>query len=695
MKRKLGKFMAFILSCVIALGLFAGCELIAVDKDADMAQVVATVNVDEYGTAENIYKRELVSGYVNYGYQYVSYYGYTLSQTYELILDNLVNNKVITQYSKAQLSEKKDENATIALPEAGSDKVMNDRLNYIKESVKYLDEVQIAEAVYTTQSTFNSMLDSFDEELEDETAEVEDETVTERTVPTVKAVEGEVVDVNYAEEMGLPENTLVDDVDKDDYESWLKSKYVEYCAAETGKPAVATTVSRKKAFKQLVEMFEAYGLIAEGEFDALGKSKQYDITNYLYYYDVLASNIDSLIVANFEDDLTAISEQFIEEKEALWDEYQSAYNTQKAKYEKDLTAYETALDGVTEDSFVLYNPNVGEIKYGYVANILIGFSDEATAALNSYKAAATSNKKVEEYRVSLLDTLVVKDLRSTWLQKGYAEKADGWTEANKNDAQAYKFGDDYVKTAELKSFIGSFVNDTEYKTTTEYTYYKKEGEAKAAWADKEVEDNVYNFNSIVPDENSFVYFAEEYLSLIDPAMVKSSAVKASDYNGYNGVIPGFNDNKEDMLQVIDDILFAFGTDPGSLNNYLGYLYSPKTSATTFVKEFADAAKKLVETNTVGAFEFVATDYGYHIMILTHIVEPSDVYASFAAFEADLETEGTVAYNFKKAKKTANLETLVSNTVTYRIAKYVEGGEKAEQTVTTVEKALKDLIAEEE
>ena len=180
MKRNPGKIMALILSCVIALGLFASCELVAVDKDKDMAQVVASVNVDVYGQEENIYKRELVSGYVNYGYQYVVNYQWTVSKTYELILDNLVNNKVIVQYAKSVLKNVEgsyNANAEIALTKDSGDAVFNARVAYVKESVKYLTDTQIAEAVYGAHSTFNSILDSLDESIENETAEKEDETV--------------------------------------------------------------------------------------------------------------------------------------------------------------------------------------------------------------------------------------------------------------------------------------------------------------------------------------------------------------------------------------------------------------------------------------------------------------------------------------------------------------------------------------
>jgi hypothetical protein len=151
------------------------------------------------------------------------------------------------------------------------------------------------------------------------------------------------------------------------------------------------------------------------------------------------------------------------------------------------------------------------------------------------------------------------------------------------------------------------------------------------------------------------------------------------------------------LDLIDDILFAFGTDPGSLNNYLGYIYSPSTSATKYVKEFADAAQRLVNAG-VGAYEIVATDYGYHVMICTYVVEPTasddDVIGATAEteFKNSINTEGTTAYKFKKSKEASNLEKLVSDTVTFNIAKYIDKNDDA-YAVKKEYKTLKNLIEE--
>jgi len=680
MKRKLSKFMALVLSCVVALGLFASCELIGVNTDKDMDQVVAEVEVNVEGYTvqnfeKNIYKRELVSGYVNYGYQYVTSYGYTLSQTYNLILDNLANNKVIVQYAKSQM-DKVNATAKFEAEDKGN-AVRADRIAYINDSVKYLSDAQIKEAQYNALASVNALLDSFDENKQEETAkEVEDETITERTVPTVKAAEGELVDEEYAKKNGLDKDTTVEELaDKDAYKNWLGNKYASYASAEikdkeegTNKPAIATTASRKSAFDEVVEMFSTYGLISSEEkgTDSVYGDDRYNFTNYTYYLDMLASNVDALIIENYEEQLSAASKTGIDA--GLWDEYKAAYYTQKAKYENDLTAYESALDAWTEDSIpVLYHPNVGE-KYGFVANILIGFSDEATAALNAFKAKATTNAQIETYRNELLKTLVVKDLRATWLQKGYAD-VEGTTATFKSD---------YVKTDKLNTFIGTFEDNSKYETKKEFSYFYAEGATDPAWGEKEVENNTYAFTNIVPTEMSFDTFKTNYLSLL-----------------------GINSNKGTGatvdLDLIDDILFAFGTDPGSLNNYLGYVYSPSTSATTYVKEFADAAQRLVEAG-VGAYEIVATDYGYHVMICTKVVEPTasdDAVIGATAetkFKESINTEGTTAYKFKKAKEASNLEKLVSDTVTFNIAKYVDK-ENNDYAVTKVYKTLKNLIEE--
>ena len=108
MKKILLKLMTVILAVAMITGTLASCALFEVDNDRDLERAVAVVNIDKgltnkygiSGEGENIYKRELVAGYISYGYMYVQSYGYTTSDAYSLILDNLINNEIILQNAK-------------------------------------------------------------------------------------------------------------------------------------------------------------------------------------------------------------------------------------------------------------------------------------------------------------------------------------------------------------------------------------------------------------------------------------------------------------------------------------------------------------------------------------------------------------------------------------------------------------------
>lgn len=696
MKRILGKIVSLILAVMVMTGLFASCELVAVNVDKDMTQKVAEVKVEGYATSEAIYKREVMAGYLNYGYYYVSQGTYTPTQAFEVIVDNLTGNRVIVQYSKMELDKDETKKSVeydtvkdyLNLPTTDN-AYMNEKIAYIKGLLAYVDEVQVAEAVYNTRNNLKALVDSLDEEVTEETEEVEDETITALTTPTVEAVDGEAIDEEYLEanEATLGEKKTVEELSEDElnaYNTWLIEKYTSFSMA-------ITTSSQKTALSDFVKAFVSNGILFENEFANLEKSNngaQYVLSNYSYYLDNLASNIESFIIANYENSLKEEAEGKITD-EALYAEYCDLYQTQKATYSKDLTAYETALDALTKDSLILYHPVINGDKYGQVANLLVGFGNAATNALKAWDAANTDATVAGEakriaYRDSLLASLTAKDQRATWLQNGYYEVEDKTA-----DVKSYAFGDDYVKTASLKTFNGTFVDNTDYtKTTTVDTYFLNEGEW--AWGEKEVDDYKANFANIVAAEVPFESFYAQFLA--DLGAGAPTAVTGEVYDYKNQVTVN-----EANLQTIADYMFAYGTDPGSHNKYLGYLYSPKTSATTYVKEFAEGAKYAVGQG-VGTCVVVATDYGYHVMICTAVYGESEStleYADVAAFTAALaEDTDNTAKKFKEAKENANFEQLISDIVTYSISKYVDE-EGDNYAVKVYEKALKNLIYDEQ
>ena len=77
------------------------------------------------------------------------------------------------------------------------------------------------------------------------------------------------------------------------------------------------------------------------------------------------------------------------------------------------------------------------------------------------------------------------------------------------------------------------------------------------------------------------------------------------------------------VNTMNEFIFAFGTDTGSINTYIGYTVTPDCDE-TFVKEFAYAAKEAVKGGA-GTFTVCLTDYGWHIMYCNYAYKTGSVY----------------------------------------------------------------------
>lgn len=83
---------------------------------------------------------------------------------------------------------------------------------------------------------------------------------------------------------------------------------------------------------------------------------------------------------------------------------------------------------------------------------------------------------------------------------------------------------------------------------------------------------------------------------------------------------------EEKNIVFVDYLYRFGTDTGMFNNEYDYLITPEGRDTTYVEEFIDGARELGKTGTLGSYsELILTEYGFHVVYITKIVEPSTTY----------------------------------------------------------------------
>lgn len=687
MKKILLKLMTVILAVAMITGTLASCALFEIDNDRDLERAVAVVNIDKglskkygiSGEGENIYKRELIAGYISYGYMYVQSYGYTPSDAYSLILDNLINNKIIMQYARGELAknsyelESKDAviDAIIAqygenmLAVLASDSMIqaynekwtkgkkDDEIVYgskeylagLAKEVKalkgkavtvndplfrFLDYDAVLKSVAGTIDSVNSLIETFMEE--DDVHEHENIAYTVRTTPTM------------------------DEEDPTDEEKAEENKKLE------AKAIKLDTKDRKVALAKAYERFIDLGLIDTHE--------KYEVTdaisilNLTYFRSALLSTLESEVITKFEDylrdehSLKAPDEDGENDAEKLWASYLKLAETQKGQYENDSASLESALSAISDSTFVTYNPGTG---YGYVSHFLVQFEEETKAKIaediNDYveeHGAITAAKK-QEIADSYVSEIVARDLRASWVQSGY-----GVLEGN----QTIRFTDDYVYTDVLAYYNGT------YERAESHEEEDEDGNTLLS----------FNYFGVKPNDISYSDFNTIVNSVIGETVVFNTVGQVA----YN----------DELKNRFEDLKFAFSTDEGNFNSYLGYLYSPETSATQYVSAFATAAQEVCAMGA-GAYKmFVSEEYGLHIVLCTKMVNEL-IYtlddAGRAKFVADLAEEGTVAYNFLEATNA-----LLENSVISKLANtYIQQGLSVEGVVVKNEKVYKDLIQPEE
>ena len=684
MRKILLKTVTLVTVLALTLSLFAACGLVTTDQDRNMKQNVATVCINKDEVApENIKKSEMIAAYMSYGYQYVSSYNYTVSKAYSTILDNLITNRVIVQQARIELGKLYNQGAQAGDSEfmtyfrdhstAGvhGDNAIDYKNGDIESIKKFLTEYEIAYAEYQIRKSVNSVIKSYDETEKAKDDEKENETFTARTSPYEKpeAVTDEYKLVNKTPEdydYQVANVTLKAD-DWTSLKTQYTSTYALNLAVYKAYKIDLSTSEKKKALGKAIKDLKKSGVIANDEnYVFTTKGKEDEVLNYSYFKNSLKSQLESAVVTKYE---SALKDQVRSSLNAedVWKAYMLEYDQQKFNYQNDRSAYESALESVDKDTFVVSNPYAGE-KYGYVANLLIGFTDEQTELLKEYSSkAGVSEADVAAYRAQLLNYVVAKDQRATWAQSGYGE---------------------YDETTGEYTFEAKYFKSNAEDITALTKYIGKISGAKSVTEKNsdEVEETTWKFESVSASSMSFDKFVTDYLSLA--GMEKSIFVK-DDANTIK-TAANYATDSEKIRNAFDDLIYAFGTDSGALGKYYGYVYSPETSATKYVAEFAAASKAVVEKGE-GSYTIVATDYGYHIILCTKVVGAEPYTANDeTAFLNDISSknESSVAYKYYESK----FDSLCSNEVSKIANKLIN--EYKENNVTKYKNAYSDLITEE-
>lgn len=338
------------------------------------------------------------------------------------------------------------------------------------------------------------------------------------------------------------------------------SEYITKAGTLDGVEIGADISERRVAYNKVIKMLEQNSLL--GEYDG-------DIRTTDYYKELLKSAEETRLIEKYEE----IFKESVRNKVTFADlenKYVEMYNAQKNMSSAD---YSTALESVTATNPMLYHPQVG---YGYVYNLLLGVSETQEILISNLK----DNADRVTLRRQILSNTTVTDLRSPWIYSGYDF-----------DLASKKFTGDYAIAGE-----NSFAFQGDVQLLKEKTDEHTKDEYRATPKEMSLDE--------------FLEVMDNYLYGAPQTSDDLSSFDGSYYKKVTTTAGGAN-----FIDKVNELLFAFSTDPGSLNTDNGYIVKPTPDLgedETYMQEFADAGRTLL-TMGGNSYIMVATDYGYHVM----------------------------------------------------------------------------------
>lgn len=668
---------------------FTGCT--AVMNEANVKQTVAVVNIsnaeafteefgEEYKAAvtDKVYlKRDMLTAYYSQ-YQQYAQTGSSNAQIFEMIKDSFVSEAVSVQYSTVYLLKKLGDSALSVY--LGCDTEI--------EKYEYLlgryDDKAVTRAKYSLNYSLNSVLDSNEREILDESEDDEYKGSGTRTTPTgIDATVEDYVPENYNVYTGydgylLPEGDVEAAVKNGDYE-----------------PLDGTTkVTRQKAYSAFISNLKRnYLTTAKDE-------NETDIWKLTYVQDAYVSQLQSEIVGAFRDEIEKEQEGKINVKEGesyayIQAQYENLLDTQTGNY-SDKDAFESAMGSLSDTQFILYSPSTQEDTelsggtygtFGYVYNILLPFSAMQSQKLSVLQSNRDSDLISDsEYfveRNKLLKNIETTDQREAWFNGAtdYSFKASE-TELDyygKGNGRDYLFFENNMTDTEneqyeaLEKYDGRYSYNGTVKPNKNGSYSLIPNKLSI---DGMLDEFSAYINYVLGGEKVTVNKKADYYAVTD--YTKAGEEKEIDYSklvyATGSVNLGANADRGNMfdattdrykaMAAVNELQYAYTTDTGVLSQYIGYTISAYD--TSYIKEFEYAAQHAVREG-VGSFAVCAGDYGWHLIYVTETFDfaGGNVYnPSFT--EARVEKEGTFEnrfYNWIKDTHLAKEVTLKSNKVT--------------------------------
>lgn len=697
-----------------SLGIFSDMGILVTDNQRDMQQVVAEVNLgkdktsleesfsllseelnstvadqlDKVLTTDEIYKRDLVAYFMSYGYNYYSQNN-SYTATFEQVMQDLVDRKIMSQFATVYYLNAGEvlvdrDNVTIKdgyVDVSGTDGMkMNGEISldgYLSAiegktgdeaavaGYSYLlTDAEIKYATYVIMVSVNSAIDTYEEDY----IKAEDETTSSTETRTTPTGANTLPDGYYP----TKEDGSID------YAIYTGANSASECG-EYEKKEGSTSYTRSRAYAQFIHALRENYLIGEDEKDVT------DVTALSYFTTELKSQLEQMLINKFYATLAYKAAQAMSAT-TLQESYQTLLNSQKASTES--SSFTTTMDSLSDTSFVVYSPK--NRKFGFVYNILLPFNTNQTKLLDSirYTDGTKEYYAARNTNAGLLSSVEAKDQRASWFNgsEDYSFEATGDYYKNAYNSAEGKtnylfFKDSYVENGEgIERYAGKYPfngtaekkDDGTYKLTynlldvdgfidemESYIGYVTENSSVASgYYYSGTLDNLAQWNAADKESSTFYSVTADYFPKDANGVIDQSAniyYKGSVSNlGFtaDGALDKTT-NSYKVISAVNELMFAYSTDTGCLNSYLGYSIAAKEEATSYVAEFEYAAQQAVNDGAgVGNYYVVATDYGWHIIYVSFVYTGGEVYGGFDYNERN--TEGTFSYYFYQSKKSSTV-----------------------------------------
>lgn len=681
---------------VMACGLFAACDLTTTDPYKDYEQVIAEVDISKHASfaaggeyaayadvidPEPITKRDMVAMFVSNGSSVMSQYGWTYRDTFAAIADSLVNRQVYIQYAKIHfLTATKEDGSPRFTDEAGAPYTVEGYKAAVSSAedksvaglAYFLTDDEEAKALYDLRVSFNRTIDSQEQTIISNRNLSEDDDEHDETVRTTPSGIG-----TEAEDFWDPAYRIY---------TGTQTSYGCYEPIDD-----STSTTRREAYAQFLSSLRSSGLLAAGEDTSAPEELS-------YFKRELKNAYEDAVIEKMSDSFEDVAAELLTDADVEAD-YLALLGRQKEQFEDDSTTFDSAIDSVSDTSFLLTAPKA---HYGYVINILLPFNDSQTEALERADKDADDTKGNKFVtRANILKTLKATDQRGTWFtgEEDYSfVSTDGYTGTLGNSAERkYLFFEDSLgegsRYERLKKYAGHYTYNGTVTETTEngHTHYTLKPRKIDIGEFIDEMEGYLCFEGLDPEtvaDHTDGYFdraVADYYKTGEDGL----EVDWSQFVYYEGKVNfTFDANKlfseeeasYKAFSVINELSFAYNTDTAGLNPYLGYSVTP--DKTSFVNEFEYAAQIVCERGA-GNYMVVPSDHGWHIVYCTFSFaeanEPAFVWDASA--KAD---EGTFSYAYYEALKSKVASNYASIRQTEIINTY------AEECAEVYEDAFEDL-----